>query len=483
MRIRKLQEKKLRKMLAYAYEHSDYYRKSFEQAGIGRENIADTPLSAFPVIDKKLLLQNFDELVTVSELKQEKLRRFDAEETGNRKLFQGKYHIVHSSGSTGKPGYFVYDENAWNDMLSGIIRAALWNMSMPQILRFLAKGPRIVYIAATDGRYGGAMAVGDGIDGVGASQLYLDIKMPLAEWVHQIREFAPNMIIGYPSAVKILGELVEEGGIEIDVFRVITCGEPLGASLRRYLEEAFRAEVINFYGVSESLALGVESSAAEGMVLFDDMNVIEMQEGSMYVTSLYNFAQPLIRYHLEDSFVLEQPKEGNSCPFTKAAGLLGRNEDILWFEDGSGKREFLHPLAVEGICVEGLRDYQFCQNCEDSFEMFAEISQTADEEEIRMKILAQMKRILEEKGLGFVQFYVRFVDEIRPDMQTGKKRLIINHCHARQDSLPSNRCHAQQDSLLSNRCHARQDSLSFKHSHALGNGLAGKRAERMEEVV
>lgn len=99
---------------------------------------------------------------------------------------------------------------------------------------------------------------------------------------------------------------------------------------------------------------------------------------------------------------MEQPKEGNSCPFTKAAGLLGRNEDILWFEDGSGKREFLHPLAVEGICVEGLRDYQFCQNCEDSFEMFAEISHTADEEEIRMKILAQMKRILEEKGLGLL---------------------------------------------------------------------------------
>ena len=52
--------------------------------------------------------------------------------------------------------------------------------------------------------------------------------------------------------------------------------------------------------------------------------------------------------------------------------------------------------------MEGRRDYQFCQNCEDSFEMFAEISQTADEEEIRMKILAQMKRILEEKGLGLL---------------------------------------------------------------------------------
>ena len=28
------------------------------------------------------------------------------------------------------------------------------------------KKPRILYIAATDGRYGGAMAVGDGIEGV-----------------------------------------------------------------------------------------------------------------------------------------------------------------------------------------------------------------------------------------------------------------------------------------------------------------------------
>ncbi len=53
-------------------------------------------------------------------------------------------------------------------------------MSMPQILRLLSGGLRILYIAATDGRYGGAMAVGDGIKGVGAKQLFLDIKTPLS---------------------------------------------------------------------------------------------------------------------------------------------------------------------------------------------------------------------------------------------------------------------------------------------------------------
>lgn len=48
-------------------------------------------------------------------------------------------------------------------------------------------------------------------------------------------------------------------------------------------------------------------------------------------------------------------------------GLLGRCEDMLWFEDGFGHRDFLHPLAIEGFCVEGLRDYQFLQTSRDSF--------------------------------------------------------------------------------------------------------------------
>ena len=52
---------------------------------------------------------------------------------------------------------------------------------------------------------------------------------------------------------------------------------------RNYLEYILKAEVINFYGASESLALGVEMDTAEGMILFDDMNVIEVQNGNMYL--------------------------------------------------------------------------------------------------------------------------------------------------------------------------------------------------------
>ena len=374
-KMRSLQDEKLRKLLRFTWEHSAYYRAAFEKAGITEEQLDTLPLSCFPTIDKQMLLEHFDELVTVPDLKQENLREFDAGEAADRKPYQGKYHVVHSSGSTGKPGYFVYDEDAWRQMLLGIIRAALWGMSMPQILRLLMKRPRIVYIAATDGRYGGAMAVGDGTRGVGASQLYLDIKTPVTEWIRQLKAFRPNIVIGYPSAIKILAQLMENGEVSLDAERVISCGEPLGSSLRTYLENIFRTQVVNFYGASESLALGVETDLEEGMLLFDDMNIIEVED--------------------------------------------------LWFEDGRGNREFLHPLAIEGFCIEGLKDYQFRQTTKDTFEMYAETGNGVSREQIRQEMLLRMRKILAEKKLDYVQFYVNFVEEILPDIRTGKKTLIL----------------------------------------------------------
>lgn len=162
------------------------------------------------------------------------------------------------------------------------------------------------------------------------------------------------------------------------------------------------------------------------MILFDDLNIIEVENGEMYLTCLYNFIQPLIRYRLSDQLTLERAQENDRYPFTKAIGLLGRNEDILWFEDGNGKEEFLHPLAIEGFCIEGLKDYQFRKTAKDAFEMYAETSSEADRDYIEEEMLRQMKGILKEKNLEYVQFYVNFVEEILPDTRTGKKPLILH---------------------------------------------------------
>lgn len=422
--IKALQEKKLRKILKYAYNNSEYYHRTFSEKGINLNNIDTFPIAEFPVTDKAVLIENFESIVTSNDISQEELRIFDSEDNRDKKLFKGKYHIVHSSGSTGKPAYFVYDEKAWEYLLIGVIRGALWNMSMSQILKYFFKGPRIMYVAATDGRYGGAMAVGDGIEEVKGSRLFLDIKTPLSEWIRKTEEFKPDMIVGYPSAIKILGDLADKRQLNIDVFRVISCGEPLNRNLREYFKKVFNADVINYYGASESLALGVEYDADEGMYLFDDLNYIEVEDGKIYVTSLYNYAQPLIRYKITDRLKLKD--ENNlKYPFTAIENIYGRDEDILWFKDKKGAREFLHPLAVEGFCIEGLLDYQFRQLSGNSFEIIAEISEEDKKDVIKSEMYGMMKKILNEKHMGYVKFYIKFVDSIMPDRKTGKKKLII----------------------------------------------------------
>ena len=57
--VQALQEKKLRKLLLYAYEHSAYYRATFEAAGITADQINSTPLEQFPTLNKKLLMEHY----------------------------------------------------------------------------------------------------------------------------------------------------------------------------------------------------------------------------------------------------------------------------------------------------------------------------------------------------------------------------------------------------------------------------------------
>ena len=423
--IKKTQDKKLREMLRYAYQHSAYYRRTFSQAGITGENIDNIPLKQFPVIDKEMLMQNYDELVTDSEVKQEKLRAFDEGSASKSENYLGRYHIIHSSGSTGIPRYFVYDNKAWGQMLLGIIRGALWGMSMADILKLLAGKPRILYIAATDGRYAGAMAVGDGITGLHARQEYLDINEPIEKGNRKVTKFDPNIVIGYPSAIKLMAEQVRLGNVPNHVRRVISCGEPLSAGLRRFLEDTFKCPVINFYGSSESLALGLEEKAGEGMILFDDMNVIEIEDGEMYLTCLYNFTQPLIRYHLTDTLKPKKRLANDPYGFSRAEVLLCRNEDEMWFRKADDREEFIHPLSVEGICVDGLKDYQFVQTSDKAFQILAEISKDASKESITHGIESIIEPLLADKALENISYEVCFVETIAPDPDTGKKTLIV----------------------------------------------------------
>ena len=70
-------------------------------------------------------------------------------------------------------------------------------------------------------------------------------------------------------------------------------------------------------------------------------------------------------------------------------------------------------------------DYQFRKTNDQAFEMIIELSKNEKQESVKNEMKKLMKKILNEKKLDYVEFTIRFVEDILPDEKTGKKKLII----------------------------------------------------------
>lgn len=419
---KRIQEAKLRKILRYAYENSGFYHRTFSEAGITEDNIDSMPIEAFPTTDKTEIMDNYEQVLTVSGFGQRELVEYS--ESGSEKLFRERWHVVHSSGSTGEPRYYIYDDDEWNCMVLGGARSALWGMSFPQIVGLGFGRARVLFVGATGANFGGNTMVDEACQIIHAKKLKIDINEPLDVWTEKVRTFHPNFVIGYPSALEILTSQLRKENIQLSLRRIISCGEALTPNVRRDLEDWFGIHVINFYACTESLVLGVEPSAEEKMYLSDDLNYIEVIDGKMYLTVLYNFTQPLIRYYLTDRLEMLEPYE-KGCTFSRCLVKYGKAEDVLWFEDSKGKIDFLHPFAVEDFCVDQLLGYQFIQESKQSFRVDIVTTPKANAEKICDELRKMVQAVLTAHKLRYVTFGVRHVPLIQPDVKTGKCRLCI----------------------------------------------------------
>lgn len=424
--IIKIREYGFRKLLKYAYNNSKFYRDYYSSHGIRKKDLDEIPISELPPIDKKIFIENFDQLTTREELNRKDIEKFLKKSCYQDEKYLNQYTVVHSSGSTGQPTYFIYDKPAWETVLAAGFRACKGEFEIKDIMKIgVLDGIRVAYIAATEGRFGGVMAANAGIKGFGFEPLLVNINMPLNKWVDKIQDFQPNVIIGYPSGVQILCDLISEGKIHVNVIRVITGGEPLTKPLRNYIESVLKSEVFDIYGASESIILGLGRRDYHGLYLFDDINYMELDKDCTYLTPLYNFAQPLIRYRLSDKLKGKKRNKNEILPYTKIEKIVGRNEEIMWFKNEDGKEDFIHPLIVDEIEVKGLEKYQFVQLSSHEFKIRVVLQKSVNKELLEKEIRKQMDDILKEKNLTNLNYWIEEVQEIPINPATGKSKMVI----------------------------------------------------------
>lgn len=415
------QLRRFRWLVSHAHQHSPYYRRLIESRGIDPESCVPTD---FPVLTKEEVIRHFDDLVTDRRITRAKIAAFLDRSVDPRELFEGRYHVLHTSGTSGTVGYFVFSHDAWIRGASHVVRASP-----------LRGRRRTAFVAATRGHFAGASLMLTGNHGT--NRLFFDVRTfdvgrPMPNIIRELNEFQPHVLSGYGTVLKVLAEAQERGELRIRPAHVGNGGEALLPEIRATLERAFGVPVMNAYASSEHLYMAMTLAGREGMHLMEDELIFEIKPDHTCITNLFNETMPLIRYRMDDVLVPE-PDAEDGFPLRRIREIVGRREDSLVFTNRHGEDDFIHPIVIVELMIAGLNAWQIVLQDRLSFRFRARLQphlSQAEREATFASIQRRMREILDEKEMTDVTFEIEEVDSLPIDPKTGKFRLVVREADA-----------------------------------------------------
>jgi phenylacetate-CoA ligase len=343
-KLQTLQLKKFRRIVAWAFENSPFYRRLYKDAGMEPGDIKRfEDISKVPKIEKGMLREvqehgpfPYGDILSVPTEKVTAFRQ--------------------TSGTTGTP---VYQADTWQDW-------EWWTESWCYIL--YAQGYRDtdrvfvpfgynIFVAFWAGHYAAEKLGCEVVPGGVLDTQARVLKMQELKCTAFLA--TPTYVLGMADAArKKLGiDPAKDLGI-----RKITCaGEP-GASIpttKKRMEDAWGAKVYDHIGATEIGAWSYECTEQPGglhvneglfLVEIEDIETGEIitepgKNGKMVITALDRIAKPCIRFDSKDVIRLA----GFDCPCGRSfrlidGGVVGRADDIT-----KVKGVLLAPTAIEEV--------------------------------------------------------------------------------------------------------------------------------------
>ncbi len=340
---------KFRRLVAHAAAKSPYYQEIIAANGI---NIEACRPEDFPPLTKREAMANFDRIITDPRVRKADVDQFIMTSKDPLELLHGRYTVIHTSGSSGEIGVFVFDPDDW---ARGAAKAGrLW----PPGPKF--KRRRFAYFGAATGHTGGVT------NGAAPQRFWARLRFngivcsvqdPIDQAVETLNRFQPDILTSLPSYLSLLADEQERGTLNIAPSAIMTGGEVVTDVHWDRFEAVFGSEVYDVYGTSEHLTMGVKRRGYGGTYLLEDDLIFEFEDNRTLVSNLFNFTFPLIRYAMDDVMVpLDDPDP--VFPLTKVRLSGGRPEKPAIFANASGEEVRVSSNIFEQFFVPDLRSHQ-----------------------------------------------------------------------------------------------------------------------------
>jgi phenylacetate-CoA ligase len=354
--LRKIQSERLKNLVAYLDEKSDFYKRKFNESGLAPQDIKSIEdISKLPITYKQDLRDSYPfGLFTVPK---SQLQRIHC-----------------SSGTTGKPtvvGYTKEDVDLFSEVVARSLNAAGAQRGM------------LLHNAYGYGIFTGGLGLHYGAEKLGMSVLPISGGMTVRQ-VDLIMDFKPEVICCSPSyALTIADELANRGipAEEISLKYAVLGSEPWTEIIRGHIEKRLGLHATNIYGLSEIIGPGVSMEDWEekgGSYIWEDHFYPEIldpvtklpvpygEEGVLVITTLTKKAMPLLRYWTNDITSLYYDTNAKRT-MVKMKPIVGRADDMLivrgvnvypsQIEDafsgikGVVPNYYLTPIEKEHMCV------------------------------------------------------------------------------------------------------------------------------------
>jgi phenylacetate-CoA ligase len=379
------QEERARQVVAYAAQHSPFYRRHWQGHDLQQWR-------SLPTVDKAAMMAHFDEFNTCGVSGAEAMQvALAAERTRDFAPTVGGLTVGLSSGTSGHRGLFLVspqEQAAW----AGVMLARALHGLRPRRSRvaFFLRSNSNLYRQ---------------VNGALLHLRYFDLMAPIDESVAMLNGYDPHVVVGPPSLLGFLANAQEERRLRIAPERLISVAEVLEPQDKARLGGVFGAPVHEVYQCTEGLLAvscahgslhiqedivaiqceplqgdgapegavaggeaGAGALAATGTETGAGAGLGSMRRVTPIVTDLWRRTQPIIRYRLNDLLRLDERPCACGSHFRTIAAIEGRSDDVCYFPmrngHGEGARRPFFPDTLRRLILlssDAIADYKAVQ--------------------------------------------------------------------------------------------------------------------------